>query len=72
MLLHTIGKLGGVRGRPTRSPTNGFSPAIICRRSARCGGERESAADRQRHRDLAAALRLYAAPLAGAGDEGAG
>ena len=36
MLLHTIGKLGEVSPGPIPSPTNGFSPATTCPRSARC------------------------------------
>ena len=32
MLLHTIGKLGGVNRAPIRSPTNISSPAITCHR----------------------------------------
>ena len=36
MLLHTIGKLGGGRRCPTRSPTNISSPAITCRPWRRC------------------------------------
>ena len=51
MLLHTIGKLGEARARPTRSPTNISSPATICRRCRRWRREREGAADRQRRRE---------------------
>ena len=73
MLLHTIGKLGEVSKGPDPFTDKYIFPGYhLPSLSEMTRGEPEGADDRQRRRELAAALRLDAAALARAGDKGAG
>ena len=72
MLLHTIGKLGGATAPDPFTDKYIFPGYHLPSLCADVGGEREAAADRQRRRDPAAALRLHLAPLARARSQGAG